>query len=180
MSTHSSIPWTEEPGGLPSMELQRVEHYWSCETTTTTNHFIFCGHTIWSLSQLLFFYHCKREAASHYKWVWLYSKDLALGQNFLCYIFIYTSLKYFINSIVIPSLTYIFRNRCVISKCFEVFQVILLISNSYGIREHTVYDLKLFLLFVSSVQHYNPHLYISQNDHYHKTSYHLSPFSWPL
>ena len=32
MATHSSIlswriPWTEEPGGLQSMELQRVGHY---------------------------------------------------------------------------------------------------------------------------------------------------------
>ena len=31
MATHSSflawkIPWTEEPGGLPSMEMQRVRH----------------------------------------------------------------------------------------------------------------------------------------------------------
>ena len=34
MATHSSIlawriPWTEEPGGLQSMELQRVRHSWS-------------------------------------------------------------------------------------------------------------------------------------------------------
>ena len=34
MATHSSIlawrmPWTEEPGGLPSIALQRVGHYWS-------------------------------------------------------------------------------------------------------------------------------------------------------
>ena len=34
MATHSSIlawriPWTEEPGGLPSMELQRVRQDWS-------------------------------------------------------------------------------------------------------------------------------------------------------
>ena len=34
MATHSSIlawriPWTEEPGGLHSMELQRVEHDWT-------------------------------------------------------------------------------------------------------------------------------------------------------
>ena len=34
MATHSStlawrIPWTEEPGGLQSMELQRVGHDWS-------------------------------------------------------------------------------------------------------------------------------------------------------
>ena len=33
MATHSSIlawriPWTEEPGGLESMGLQRVEHDW--------------------------------------------------------------------------------------------------------------------------------------------------------
>ena len=32
-ATHSSIlaweiPWTEEPGGLPSLELQRVGHSW--------------------------------------------------------------------------------------------------------------------------------------------------------
>ena len=47
------------------------------------------------------------------------------------YYFLYLSLslKYFINSIVIPSLTYVFRINCVISKCFEVFQVILLISD---------------------------------------------------
>ena len=34
MTIHSSIlfgkiPWTEEPGGLQSMELQRVRHNWS-------------------------------------------------------------------------------------------------------------------------------------------------------
>ena len=34
MATHSSIlagktPWTEEPGGLQSMELQRVRHDWA-------------------------------------------------------------------------------------------------------------------------------------------------------
>ena len=34
MATHSSvltwrIPWTEEPGGLPSMESHRVGHNWS-------------------------------------------------------------------------------------------------------------------------------------------------------
>ena len=34
MGTHSSIlawriPWTEEPGGLQSMELQRVRHDWT-------------------------------------------------------------------------------------------------------------------------------------------------------
>ena len=34
MATHSSnlawrIPWTEEPGGLQSKELQRVEHHWA-------------------------------------------------------------------------------------------------------------------------------------------------------
>ena len=38
MATHSSIlaweiPWTEEPGGLQSMELQRVGHDWATEHT---------------------------------------------------------------------------------------------------------------------------------------------------
>ena len=36
MATHSSIPawetpWTEEPGGLQSMELQRVGYDWATE-----------------------------------------------------------------------------------------------------------------------------------------------------
>ena len=38
MATHSSIlariiPWTEEPGGLQSMESQRVGHHWATEHT---------------------------------------------------------------------------------------------------------------------------------------------------
>ena len=41
MATHSSIlawriPWTEEPGGLQSMELQRVGHDWA--NTQTHRH----------------------------------------------------------------------------------------------------------------------------------------------
>ena len=37
MATHSSIlawriPWTEEPGGVQSMELQRVGHNWVTNT----------------------------------------------------------------------------------------------------------------------------------------------------
>ena len=43
MATHSSIlagktPWTEEPGGLQSMELQRVKHDWAHT------------HTLWKIS----------------------------------------------------------------------------------------------------------------------------------
>ena len=39
MTTHSSIlawkiPWTEEPGRLQSMELQRVGHYWETNTVS--------------------------------------------------------------------------------------------------------------------------------------------------
>jgi len=38
MATHSSIlawetPWTEEPGGLQSIGLHRVEHNWACTYT---------------------------------------------------------------------------------------------------------------------------------------------------
>ena len=38
MATHSSIlawkiPWTEGPGGLQSMGLQRVRHNWACKLT---------------------------------------------------------------------------------------------------------------------------------------------------
>ena len=42
MATHSNvlawrIPWTEEPGGLQSMELQRVRHDWATNTHTHTH-----------------------------------------------------------------------------------------------------------------------------------------------
>ena len=35
MATHASIlaweiPWTEEPGGIQSMGLQRIKHDWAC------------------------------------------------------------------------------------------------------------------------------------------------------
>ena len=41
MATHPSIlawriPWTEEPGGLQSMELQRVRHDWAAKQQQTT------------------------------------------------------------------------------------------------------------------------------------------------
>ena len=41
MATHSGllawrIPWTEEPGGLQSMGLQRVEHGWATKQALTT------------------------------------------------------------------------------------------------------------------------------------------------
>ena len=43
MATHSStlawkIPWTEDPGGLQSMGLQRVGHYWACARARTRTH----------------------------------------------------------------------------------------------------------------------------------------------
>ena len=38
MATHfKRIPWTEEPGGLQSMELQRVGHDWTTNTFAFTN-----------------------------------------------------------------------------------------------------------------------------------------------
>ena len=49
MATHSSIlawriPWTEEPGGLQSMGLQRVWHDW--ETNTSSFHFHYHLHVL--------------------------------------------------------------------------------------------------------------------------------------
>ena len=43
MATHSSIlaweiPWTEEPGGLQSVGLQRVRHDWATELAHTQDH----------------------------------------------------------------------------------------------------------------------------------------------
>ena len=47
MAIHSSIlagriPWTEEPGGLQSVGLQRVEQNWATHIDTHTHHFIRC------------------------------------------------------------------------------------------------------------------------------------------
>ena len=46
MATHSStlawkILWTEEPGGLQSMVLQRVGQDWVTNTSTQMRHFLF-------------------------------------------------------------------------------------------------------------------------------------------
>ena len=54
MATHSSIfawriPWTEEPGGLPSTGLQRVGHDWSTSLHFTSLHLLL-------LILLLFFF----------------------------------------------------------------------------------------------------------------------------
>ena len=43
MATHSSIlawriPWTGEPGGLHSMEFQRVEHDWTKRLTLSVSY----------------------------------------------------------------------------------------------------------------------------------------------
>ena len=53
MATHSSIlawriPWTEEPGRLRSMGLQRVRHNWASKTFTSINvtHFIVSFHNL--------------------------------------------------------------------------------------------------------------------------------------
>ena len=54
MATHSTIlaweiPWTEEPGGLQSIESQRVKHSWA----TNTSHFhIHRGHKLEEVSEI--------------------------------------------------------------------------------------------------------------------------------
>ena len=50
MATHSNtlawrIPWTEEPGRLPSIVLQRVRHYWSDLACTHTLFIFILGNT---------------------------------------------------------------------------------------------------------------------------------------
>ena len=53
MATHSNIlawriPWTEEPGGLQSMGLQRIRHDWATYTHTHTH-----SHSIYSYYKIL-------------------------------------------------------------------------------------------------------------------------------
>ena len=60
MATHSSIvweiPWTEEPGGLQSMVLQRVGHDWAC-THIMTLSFLIMWHWTTYLTTLFPFLH---------------------------------------------------------------------------------------------------------------------------
>ena len=50
MATHSSIlgmgesPWTEEPGGLQSIRLQRVGHDWATKHSTRLVLYVFCDY----------------------------------------------------------------------------------------------------------------------------------------
>ena len=51
MATHSSIlaweiPWTEQPGGLQSMKLQKIRHNWS----TKHHHHCYYGKLSWSFT----------------------------------------------------------------------------------------------------------------------------------
>ena len=51
MATHSSvpawrIPWTEEPGGLQSMGLQRVRHDWANNTSHCPPLSFFCKYLL--------------------------------------------------------------------------------------------------------------------------------------
>ena len=61
MATHSrifawEIPWTEEPGRLPSMRSQRVGHDWTAETTNNLGnmHCFWCGDSyccLWNMEE---------------------------------------------------------------------------------------------------------------------------------
>ena len=75
-ATHSSIlawriPWTEEPGGLQSMGLQRVRHNWATNTFT-----------FWILSQ--FSHYLEKETCRHY--VQFMAKVVSItGETHSCY-----------------------------------------------------------------------------------------------
>ena len=95
MATHSSvlawrIPGTGEPGGLPSMGLHRVRHYWSDLAAASSCHSIIC----WKDSLLFHWmpwYLCRKSTDHQHEalflfysvsliyitlswWLWLYSK----------------------------------------------------------------------------------------------------------
>ena len=68
MATHSSIlawgiPWTEEPGGLPSMGLQRVGHDW----VTNTNFYTLRLNMLMCMKYI--YRECSEKRLSH---VWLF------------------------------------------------------------------------------------------------------------
>ena len=63
METHPSIltckiSWTEEPGGLQSMESQRVSYNWACAHTHT---YFFVSWPYWTLTYVIFY-------TQDYKW----------------------------------------------------------------------------------------------------------------
>ena len=73
MATHSSIlawriPWTEEPGGLWSIESPRVRHDWSDLT---------CTHRQW-IYPSLFWISAESWISAFVLWVWLFSHSFAV------------------------------------------------------------------------------------------------------
>ena len=76
MATHSSmlperIPWTEEPGGLQSMALQRVGHDWATNTFTFS-HITFLEHS----------YGCPRDGTPRGAWRrWCWKGLRIMGTN---------------------------------------------------------------------------------------------------
>ena len=70
-ATHSSIlawetPWTEEPGDLQSMGLQRVRHSWATEHTHTTQRTLFNCDASAELQDACLLARARRKARSTY------------------------------------------------------------------------------------------------------------------
>ena len=77
MVTYSSIlawriPWTEEPGGLPSIGLQRVGHDWVTERTHTQWHWAWeRNHLKFQVSHPLSMVTCCSPPWSHFSITWM-------------------------------------------------------------------------------------------------------------
>ena len=81
MATHSSvlawrIPWTEKPGGLPSMGSHRVRHYWSHLAATYESNIILKS-LITILKAFLFF------ILFYIFWSYIFSPEVFMLMNLL-------------------------------------------------------------------------------------------------
>ena len=101
MTTHSSIlawtvPWTEEPGGLQSMGLQRVGHEWATEQQQIANSLcgrndhnivkqlyptkkketFICSYFIWQLTCILFKMHGLSKTLFLSKVTFIFQKNI--------------------------------------------------------------------------------------------------------
>ena len=135
MAAHSSIlawriPGTEEPSGLPSMGLQRVEHNWA----TNTRPWLCCPQTVWagirsSASLLLVFLICNFGPRLTYPgcpegemagWVWRHFDNQGMIVNMVIDPYYCYHLCYHGDHVINKRLSGAARNLSLKALCFDV------------------------------------------------------------
>ena len=140
MATHSTnlawrIPWTKEPGGLRSMELQKVRHNWVTKHFTFSFHPVGEGNCSWTVPQLeLVRLFCKIRfiwVGSQFNWNLFFGELILVGISGLAGIcsvvfqgkFIYLSWK-LVHLCISTGLCVICVRICLHLLCFGAIKLI--------------------------------------------------------